>query len=334
MSCQMQGDEMKLTRYKGNPILKAVKEHSWERKAVFNPAAIFLDGKVHLVYRAMSEDNVSSLGYARFSEDGYTLEERLEEPIYAPTEIFETRNRGRWGKYPNVGCEDPRLTLIKDRIYMCYTAANDVSDTGVALTSIKKEDFLNKRWRWEKPILISPPGIGDKNACVIPLKRGGYAFFHRIYPGIWIDIRPTLKFQKDEWILGKFWIKPRHGFWDSRKIGIAGPPLRIEEGWLMLYHGSSERDRKGVRRKRVYRLGAIILDEEDPRKVLFRSKEPIFEPEEEYELYGHVPNVVFSCGMVRIEDKLLVYYGGADTVVGVASCSLGKLVQGLKNDEV
>ena len=102
----------------------------------------------------------------------------------------------------------------------------------------------------------------------------------------------------------------------------------------MLYHGSSERDRKGVRRKRVYRLGSIILDEEDPRKVLFRSKEPIFEPEEEYELYGHVPNVVFSCGMVRIEDKLLVYYGGADTVVGVASCSLEKLVQGLKNDEV
>jgi len=325
---------MKLMRCKENPILKAIEEHHWEKRAVFNPAAIYLNGKVHLVYRALSGDNVSSLGYARFSEDGHTLEERLEEPIYAPTEIFETRNKGKWRRYPNVGCEDPRITLIEDRIYMCYTAANDVSNTRVALTSIREEDFLNKEWKWEKPILISPPGIGDKNACVIPLKKGGYAFFHRIYPGIWIDIRSTLNFQKDEWMLGKFWIKPREGFWDSRKIGIAAPPLRIEEGWLLLYHGSSERNRRSIRRSRVYRLGAIILDEDDPRKVLYRSKEPILEPEEDYELYGYVPNVVFSCGAVRIKDKLLVYYGGADTVVGMASCNLRELVEGLKNGEI
>jgi len=313
---------MKLARHKKNPILKAVKEHHWEQKAVFNPAAIYLNGKVHLVYRAMSEDNVSSLGYARFSEDGYTLQERLEKPICAPTEIFEMRNKQGNGKYTNVGCEDPRLSIIGNRIYMCYTAANDISDTRVALTSIRKEHFLSKRWRWDKPILISPPGIGDKNACVIRLD-GRYAFFHRIYPGIWIDIRPTLKFQKDEWILGKLWIKPREGFWDSRKVGIAGPPLKIKGGWLLIYHGSSEKDK-------IYRLGAIILDEDDPGKVLCRSNEPILEPQEDYELYGQVPNVVFSCGAVRIKDKLLVYYAGADMVIGVASCNLEELVQDLK----
>jgi len=314
---------MKLTRYKGNPVLKAVKEHYWENKTVFNPAVVYLNGKVHLIYRAMSEDNVSSLGYARFSEDGYTLEERLEKPICVPTEIFETRNKPGEGKYTNVGCEDPRLSIIGNRIYMCYVAANDISYTRVALTWIKKEDFLNKRWRWDKPILISPPGIGDKNACVISLGKGYYAFFHRIYPGIWIDIRPTLKFQKDEWIAGKLWIKPREGFWDSRKVGIAGPPLKTKEGWLLIYHGSSEKDR-------IYRLGAVILDEDDPRKVLYRSKDPILEPEEDYELYGQVPNIVFSCGVARIRDKLLVYYGGADTVIGVASCNVEELVQGLK----
>ncbi|MEA3485727.1 MAG: glycosidase, partial [Candidatus Aerophobetes bacterium] len=281
-----------------------------------------------LVYRAMSEDNMSSLGYARFSQDGYTLEERLGKPIYTPTEIFETRTQKEgMGRYVNVGCEDPRITLIGNRVYVCYITASDISNTRVALTSIEKEDFLNKRWNWEKPILISPPGIGEKDACVVHLREGHYAFFHRIYPGIWVDIRPTLKFQKDEWVVGKFWIKPRDGFWDSRKMGIASPPLEIKEGWLLIYHGVSEGDR-------IYRLGAAILDKDDPRKVLYRSKSPILEPKEDYELYGQTPNVVFSCGAIRIRDRLLVYYGGADTVIGVASCNLEELVQGLKAGKV
>jgi predicted GH43/DUF377 family glycosyl hydrolase len=263
---------MQLQPYSKNPILKPIKSHEWESKAVFNPGVIYLGGKIHLIYRAMSEKNESCLGYAKFSANGYTLEERLEKPIYTPKEIFEIRIT-KEGKYNgNVGCEDPRITLIGEKIYMCYTAVNNLTDTRIALTSIKKKDFLAQKWNWEKPILISPPEIGDKNGCVIPLFKRKYAFFHRIYPGIWIDIRDSLKFKKDEWILGKLWIKPREGMWDSRKIGIAGPPLKIKQGWLLIYHGISEKDKK-------YRLGAAILDKNDPRKILYRGKNPILEPE-------------------------------------------------------
>lgn len=314
---------MKLKRYFKNPILKPIKENPWEEKAVFNPAAIYLNKKIHLIYRAMSKDNVSSLGYARFSSDGYTLEERLNYPIYYPKEIFEkrTKKKGK-GKYGNVGSEDPRITLIGDKIYMCYTAVDDVHETKIALTSIKKDDFLNKNWKFKKPILISPPGIGDRNGCLIQFKKG-FAFFHRIYPGIWIDIRKNLEFKKGEWILGKLWIKPREGFWDSRKVGIAGPPLKIKEGFLLIYHGVSEKDK-------FYRLGAAILDKNDPRKVLYRSRDPILEPEKNYEIFGQVPNVVFSCGAVIIGNKLFLYYGGADNVIGLATANLNKLIKSLK----
>jgi len=309
-----------LERYPGNPILESIKSHPWEAKAVFNPAAICLKGKIYLIYRAMSEDNISSLGYARFALNGYTLEERLDKPIYSPCETFEIRTEKNGGNLCNVGCEDPRLTIIGNKIFMCYTAATDTTDTRIALTSINKKDFLAKRWNWSKPILISPPGIGDKNGCVIPLRGWRYAFFHRIYPGIWIDIRPTIKFKEEEWITGRLWIKPRENFYDSRKIGIAGSPLKIKEGWVLIYHGISEEDKK-------YRLWAALLDKNDPRKMLCRLEKPILEPEKKYEIEGQVNNVVFSCGAVIAEEKLLVYYGGGDSVIGLASCDIKELIR-------
>ena len=99
-----------LTRYTGNPVLEYINEHSWESKYVFNAGAIKIDSKVYLVYRAVGEDNVSRLGLA-VSEDGLRFTERLEKPIFEPK-----------GKSEEQGCEDPRLILIDDRIYMVYTA--------------------------------------------------------------------------------------------------------------------------------------------------------------------------------------------------------------------
>ena len=106
-------------------------------------------------------------------------------------------------------------------------------------------------------------------------------------------------------------MKSRKNFWDCLKIGAAGPPIEIDEGWLLVYHG--------VDYSKTYRLGLTILDKETPERVLYRSREPILWPTEDYERFGLVSNVIFSCGVVLLDDKLSIYYGGADTVIGVAT---------------
>jgi predicted GH43/DUF377 family glycosyl hydrolase len=102
-----------------------------------------------------------------------------------------------------------------------------------------------------------------------------------------------------------------HSDWEIAKIGVAGPPIKTESGWLLIYHGVSAENR--------YCLGAALLDLKAPSKVIARQAKPILEPELDWEITGHVPNVVFSCGQVVIGDRLYVYYGGADTVIGIAA---------------
>jgi len=133
----------RLRRFTGNPILKAMPEHRWESKYVFNPGAVKLGGKIHILYRACGEDEISHIGLA-VSSDGLHIEERLDNPIFVPEEEWEAK-----------GCEDPRLVFIGERIYMLYTAYSDVA-AQIALASIGREDFLNRRWdRWKRHGLAS-----------------------------------------------------------------------------------------------------------------------------------------------------------------------------------
>jgi predicted GH43/DUF377 family glycosyl hydrolase len=111
---------------------------------------------------------------------------------------------------------------------------------------------------------------------------------------------------------------PRDKSWDSWKVGAAGPPILVNEGWLLIYHGVSA--------DRVYSLGVALLDKNNPEQVLYRSEEAILTPTENYERYGKVPNVVFSCGQAIIDDQVLVYYGGADSSVCVATFELAELL--------
>ena len=307
----------KLQRFLFNPIITPQPEFAWEAKATFNSAAIYLDEKVHLLYRAMSNDNTSALGYAT-SKNGYIIEERLPYPVYVPREDFEEKTR------PNSysGCEDPRITKIGDKLYMCYTAYDGVNPPRVALTSITIENFLDKKWLWEKPALISPPGISDKNTCVFPKKiKGKYVFLHRVGICICINSVSDLTFGKNEWLEHDSTLfGPRGDLWDNTKIGITGPPIETEEGWLLIYHGVSNPGK-------IYKLGAALLDLKDPSLVIARTDYPILEPVMDYEKKGIIPNVVFSCGVVTIKNDLLVYYGGADKVLGVATINLHKLLK-------
>lgn len=304
-------------RFAENPIISPIPEHEWESKATFNPTAIYEGGKVHIIYRAMSQDDTSTLGYAQ-SSDGFHIDERLPLPIYVPREEFEVK-----AQKGNSGCEDPRITKIGDQIYMTYTAFNAKDQTHVALTSISTRDFLKKNWKWTKPVSISPLGIDDKNACILPEKiNGKYVIFHRINPRIWVDFVDDLNLGGEKLIKGIPAFEPRIDKWDSNKVGIAAPPIKTAEGWLLIYHGVSEADHK-------YRLGAMLLELNNPTQAIARTNEPILEPEMEYEAVGLTPNVVFCCGAVVIGENLLIYYGGGDKVVGVAAVNLNLLLSHL-----
>jgi len=302
------------------PIIEPNPSHPWEQKAAFNPAAFIAKDQIHLVYRALSGDNTSVLGYAA-SKNGLTLTHRLAEPIYVPREEFEQK-RVPGG---NSGCEDPRITKIGQRLYMCYTAYDGINPPRVALSSISTNDFLSKKWsKWSRPILISPPGIDDKDAAMFPKKiKGKYTILHRIGLSIWIDFVDTLDFGNGNWIGGKVLMSPRPGDHDSRKIGIAAPPIETKYGWLLMYHGISKQE------DHHYHLRAALLDLKNPLNVIARSKDPILEPEMPYEKEGEVPRVVFSCGAVVMRDRLIVYYGAADKVIGVAEAKLSQFLEQL-----
>jgi predicted GH43/DUF377 family glycosyl hydrolase len=310
-----------LKRCEENPILKPDSKNSWEKKATFNAGAIYEGGKVHILYRAMSDDNTSVLGYAS-SKDGFTIDERLSAPVYIPREDFE--RKGVAGG--NSGCEDPRLTRFGNRIYMLYTAFNGINPPGVALSSIDINDFLAKRWNWEKPKLISTSGKDDKDAVFFPEKiNGKYYLLHRLNSGIDICSRQSLNFENNELGDETGWAEPRPGKWDNLKIGINGVPIKTKYGWLALYHGVSEEDR-------TYRFGALLLDLNDPEEILARTEDHIFEPLKDYEKIGQINNAVFSCGSVLINGTVFVYYGGADSTLNVATIPLKTLLDKTLSD--
>jgi predicted GH43/DUF377 family glycosyl hydrolase len=304
-----------VVRAKENPILKPVESHAWEKKAVFNAAAIDLNDTVHILYRAMGDDNTSVMGYAA-SKNGVKISERDAEPAYKPREDFEMKKREG-----NSGCEDPRITKIGSTIYMTYTAYDGEHPTRVALTSISQKDFLAKRWdKWAKPQLTTPDKVNDKDTALFPEKiKGQYMLLHRIDPQLCADFLDTLDFSQSKLTRCIEIMGPRLGMWDSVKIGIAGPPIKTDKGWLLIYHGVSKTG--------TYRLGAVLLDLKNPSLLISRTVDTIFEPIEEYEKKGVVPNAVFSCGAVLRGDTLYIYYGGADTVLAVAKCSLKKLLK-------
>jgi len=322
---------LELKRSPKNPIIEPG-VYPWESKATFNPAALTAEGKIYLIYRAVGENDSSVLGYA-LSRDGVGIDERLPYSVFKRYSSLEQKSEdpilnyssgGGW----NGGCEDPRLTLIGERVYMIFTAFDGWGSLRLALTSISLSDLKKKRWNWKSPVLISPPGEIHKNWVLFPEKiKGKYAILHSFYPKILIAYFNSL-----EELNGKKFIKSDNTrpvdfsrTWDSWFRGVGPTPIKTKEGWLILYHAM---DHKNPDR---YRLGALLLDLKDPTKVLYRSKEPILEPEEKYENEGHKWGVIYSCGAVVKDKTLFVYYGGADKVVAVASVPLKDLLADLRS---
>ncbi len=285
---------MRLQRYPHNPILLPNPVHAWEALNVFNAAVVYHNGLFHMLYRAQGLDYVSHIGYA-VSEDGFHWS-RLDRPVLSPREPWEAR-----------GVEDPRITHLDGVFYMTYTG---YSARGTRAAMARSTNLIT----WERMGIILP-NENNKDHTLFPEKvNGRYALLHRRPPDIWLAYSDDLVHWTDHRII----MRPRPGTWEHLKIGAGGPPIKTPVGWLIVYHA--------VDARHVYRLGAALLDLEDPSLVRHRSPEPILEPEETWEVKGDVPNVVFACANVVVDGTLYVYYGGADRVMAVATCPLDDLL--------
>ncbi|GBD34146.1 1,4-beta-mannosyl-N-acetylglucosamine phosphorylase [bacterium HR34] len=321
---------LEFVRYEENPIIAPKEENEWEAWQTFNPTAIVLNNQVHFLYRAVGKDGISRFGYA-LSNDGFIIDERLPYPVYEhkiPRPVFNIYSYfsgGSWG-----GAEDPRIVRVnnEDTLYMTYTACDNC--LGIAITSIKLEDFLNRRWKWKDPKIISKPGEVHKNWVIFPEKiNGKYAILHSINPNISIAYRDSLEFKEGEYIESYYKPEFRENCWDNWTRGVGPVPIKTEYGWLIFYHAISANDFG------KYKVGAMLLDLKDPTKILVRSPYPILEPNDIYENNGCKSGVVYASGAVVKDGNILIYYGASDSYVCVAYANLEEFLTALiKNQKL
>jgi len=247
--------------------------------------------------------SVSHLRLAR-ARDGRRFEID-EQPALSPAAECEV-----------YGCEDPRITRLRGWYYINYSS---IAPTGVTTSLARTRDFRD----YERLGIMFAPD--NKDIALFPDKIGGsYACFHRPSakqigaPALWLAFSDNLR----DWGRHHYIMGPRPGAWDSERVGCGAAPIRTERGWLQFYHGANEHVR--------YCVGAVLLDLEQPWKVLARSQDPLLVPQASYEMQGLMPNVVFHNGLVeRRGGRVDLYYGAADTTTCVASVKIGDVVQWL-----
>jgi predicted GH43/DUF377 family glycosyl hydrolase len=303
-----------LRRHAANPVLMA---YDWPYfvNSVFNAGAIRLpSGSTLLLCRVEECSGRSHLCAAR-SDDGVSDWRIDEVPTLLPDE--ENHPEEMWG------IEDPRIVYLEEleQYAVTYTGyARRGPMVCLALTA----DFRS----FERLGAIMLPE--NKDAALLPRRIDGrWAMIHRPVPvmgrpGIWISFSPDLKHWGDHTLV----LEPRYGpWWDANKIGLSPPLIETDQGWLMLYHGVKE-----TASGSIYRVGLGLLDGRDPRRCLCRSNEWIFNPDEAPERVGDVPNVAFPCGYTASDDgdTLNLYYGAADTSIGLATGSIRAMLAWLE----
>ena len=288
----------------GRPILSP-RGTGFEARGVFNPAVVKDGDRFVMLYRAQDAKGISRLGYAT-STDGVTFT-RDPEPVLSPEAEYE-----RGG-----GVEDPRLVQIDGTYYLTYTAYNG-KDAQLALATSR--DLR----RWDRKGVILPAYKGRWN---IHWTKAGAILPRRIAGKYWMYYMADAKDQRDQMGVASStdlltWseeldhpVLPRRpGLFDSRVVEPGPPPVLTKDGILLVYNGADD--------QLVYRTGWVLFDRANPTRVLARSDRPMFEPVTPWEKVGQVPNVVFVEGLVVEPRRWLLYYGGADTFVGVASVAM------------
>ena len=292
-------------RSEANPILTPA-DVPYPANSVFNPGAAHVENETILLVRVEDLRGISLLHVAR-SVDGVTDWRFDPEPLLRPD--VDNYPEEIWG------CEDPRLTWLPEREEwaIAYTA---YSRRGPLVSLAMSRDFRSVRRLGP----VMPPE--DKDAALFPRRFDGrWAMIHRPSPlrggaHMWLSFSPDLRHWGDHQLL----LEARDGaWWDAGKIGLGPPPLETAEGWLVLYHGVHT-----TADGPIYRAGLALLDLEDPETVLHQTDEWVFAPAVPYEISGDVGRVVFPNGWVvdAPKDELRLYYGAADSVVGLATASM------------
>ncbi len=338
---------IELKRAKENPILSPNENMEWESKAVFNPGAVLIDDKVYLLYRAIGEYDtyISRIGLAT-SIDGVSFERKNEDPIIEPSDDYD-----KWA------CEDPRVTKVGDTFYITYVALSQrIRDGGkptyeiihnlnsqTALVTTK--DFV----KFERHGIITPKNSDNRDVVIFPEKIDDkFVILHRPHrwsknwfenpkskkidvdipvpfeelpqrPATWISYSSDLK----SWSNHRLLIRSTHEH--DEKTGSGAPPIRTDEGWLLIYHHVRKDENDNI----IYSAKAALLDLKDPSKIISKIPYPILFPKEEYEIKGDVNNVVFPTGIFVKDSKLFVYYGMADKYCGLATIVLDEIINEL-----
>jgi predicted GH43/DUF377 family glycosyl hydrolase len=301
-------------RFPDNPILTS-EDMPYICNTVFNPGAVMMEYCTLLLLRVEDTEGRSHLTVAR-SANGVSNWQIEAQPLLAPG-----RDHNPFEEY---GCEDPRITYLDDlKTYVIAYTAYSPMGAGVALALTT--DFQTV----ERLGLILAPS--NKDAAVFPRKiRDKYWMLHRPASGsiehIWLNESTDLVHWGKPWMI----IGERGGpWWDGVRVGANGVPIETKDGWLILYHGVKEFP-AGPK----YRMGAALLDLEDPCRLIARLPYWIFGPKDPYEVTGDVPNIVFSCGHTIVGDEIRLYYGAADTCVCLATASIQDILDVLKQHHV
>lgn len=333
------------------PILKPT-SNSFETRAVLNPA-IYQEGEtVHIIYRAINEEFISSLGYAKLNGPTDIIE-RWDKPFMSPQLKAESR-----------GIEDPRIVKIDNCFYMTYVVhdgkhAISAFSSGENILDLHRGHIISPKIRykeagkifafsklkdeyyffesfyqkysgkgvyiWHKDCILFPEKINDK-----------FVMLQRILPDIqiiyfddWSELKDKYFWLNNLMHLSKYVVlESMHGF-ESRHVGGGAPPIKTEAGWLMIYHGTQE-----TNKKRIYNAGAALLDLEDPQKVIARLPHPLFSPTEKFEIEGTVNDVVFPTGTAIFGDDIYIYYGAADSKIAIAKVNLKGLIDDLLKHKI
>jgi len=338
---------MKLKKHTNNPVLSPNNGNDWEELVVTNPGVWYENGIFYMLYRAAGNDEKHTIRFGlAISQDGINFKRESNQPVLGPSP-----------EGPDSGCiEDARIVKFDDCFYVTYAfrpfppgryweLAHDVvllQDVGENAPVSLKMNIANtalamtKDFKaWRRLGRITDSNIDDRDVILFPEKiNGKFVMLHR--PKQWIGKKygpehPAIWIRFSDDLLT--WTEPStlliggiSGSWEE-KTGGSTPPLKTDKGWLVLYHGV---ENGGCGH---YRVGAVLLDLNDPTKILARTKTPILEPEEWYEMEGFYKGCVFPTGNVIVDETLYVYYGAADKYVGLATCNLNELLDFIINND-
>lgn len=276
---------------------------------MYNAGCIKIDGEYILLITIEKLDGRPAIYLAR-SEDGLYFDiERKPFITSSKDKNFE--------EYEEMGVLDARITPIDGEYYIVYMA---ISRHGIVLSIGRTKDFKT----FERMGIISQPD--NKAGALFPRKiNGKFAMLERPNAGdsIWIAYSNDLL----TWGEREAVLSPRGGFWDQGRIGCAGPPIETEAGWLLFYYGV-----KKTSAGTLTRIGAAILDKDDPTKIINRSNIPILSPRELYERIGDLNNVIFSTGAILEESgEIKLYYGAADNCICLGTTTLSEIIDFCRN---